>query len=165
MRRLNGLLLRLMAALVVVAAFLTGAGPADAASLYTQHRIIQDNTRAYCMIEPAGSVNTVQLSSSSACGQYYKWKGNNDYTIRNASTGYCLTGAADFEVTAALCDGSAYQKWSESQFVGYQTGMMRFHNLGNDWYLDVTPSGVVVTAPSGTSITQGWWDCIDGMSC
>jgi len=152
-----------MAALVVVAAFLTGAGPADAASLDTQHRIIQDNTRAYCMIEPAGSVNTVQLSSSSACGQYYKWKGNNDYTIRNASTGYCLSGAADFEVTAAPCDGSAYQKWSESQF-NPSTAMMRFHNLGNNWYLEVL-NGNVVTAPSSTSAIQGWFDCIDGLSC
>lgn len=164
MRRLNGPLLRLMAVLVVVVAFLAGTGPADAASLDTQHRLILDFGQANCLIEPAGSPNTVQLSPGTACGQYYKWKGNNDYTIRNASTGYCLTGAADFEVTAAPCDGSAYQKWSESQFSGYQTGVMRFHNLGNDWYLD-RASGTVVTAASSRDTTQGWWDCIDGMSC
>ena len=165
MRRMNGLPLRLMAVFAVVAtALVTSAGPADATSLDTQHRIIQDNTGKYCLVEPAGSLNDVRLSSSSACEQYYKWKGNNDYTIRNASTGYCLSASASSEVTAAPCDGSVYQKWSESQFTGHQAGMMRFHNLGNDWYLEAV-SGSVVTSPSSTSISQGWWDCIDGMSC
>ncbi|MFL6161457.1 MAG: RICIN domain-containing protein [Jatrophihabitantaceae bacterium] len=169
MRRITGLPLRLMAMLAVVAtALLTSAGPADATPLTTQHRVLTNFSSDQCLIESINSPNSVLLSADNTCGDYYEWKGNNDYTIRNVITGYCLTTTAasgtSRPVTASLCGGSAYQKWSESQFTGKPSGVMRFHNLGNDWYLDGS-SGVVRTVPSGTSDTQGWWDCIDGMSC
>jgi ricin-type beta-trefoil lectin protein len=173
MRRVHGLPLRLMAVLAVVAtALLTSAGPADATSLDTQHRQLRSgwNAATQCLYEVATTPNQVKLSSVSSCPNYNEWKGNNDWTIRNVATGYCLTTSAasgtSVPVTASLCSGSAYQEWSESQYPGKPTGEMRYHNLGNNWYLDVNPDGTIVTKIlDGTSNTQGWWDCIDGMGC
>jgi hypothetical protein len=159
-----------MAVLAVVAtALLTSAGPADATPLNTQHRVLYNAWTEQCLIESINSPNSVLLSPDHTCGDYYEWKGNGDYTIRNVLTGYCLTTTAasgtSRPVTASLCGTSAYQKWSESQFTGKPSGEMRFHNLGNDWYLDVAGTSVI-TAPSNTSDDgQGWWDCIDGTSC
>lgn len=173
MRRITGLPLRLLTVFAIVAtAFLASAGPAGATPLNKDHRVLHNAdpfVNEGCLYETTGTPSsTLGLSATSSCAGYYEWKGNGDYTIRNVSTGLCLTTTAaagsSRPVYASLCGASAYQEWSESQFSGKPSGEMRFHNLGNDWYLDAS-SGVITAVPSGTSDTQGWFDCIDGASC
>ncbi len=165
-RRAAGRTIALLA--IVAATALATAGPANATPLDTQHRVLHNAWNSGCLFESTTVSSDVGITSSSSCSGYYEWKGNGDYTIRNVSTGLCLTTTAasgsSRPVFASLCGSSVYQEWSESQFSGKPSGEMRFHNLGNDWYLDGN-AGVVTAVPSGPSDTQGWYDCIDGSGC
>jgi hypothetical protein len=154
---------------VLGAALLASAGPVSATPLNTQHRVLHNAYTLGCLYESITSTSVVGVSSSSSCAGYYEWKGNGDYTIRNVSTGLCLTTTAasgsSRPVTASLCGSSVYQEWSESQIPDKPSGEMAFHNLSNDWYLQGA-SGVVSTVPKDiTDDLQGWYDCIDGSSC
>jgi hypothetical protein len=169
MRRITGLPLRLMAVLaVVITALVATAGPASAGALDTEHRTFTNYTDGYCLYEDKYSPTVVAASSNTNCNPdtYYTWKGNSDYTIRNTATGFCLTttaatiGDTSEPVTAALCNGSGYQKWSWAN-AGRGTAVLQFHNLGNNWYLDHSKfDSPVFTSPGTGTDTQAWFQCI-----